>query len=164
MGVHYCGFLNELTQHSRCDTTKDKRVVNHDDLERIAQEIMDIFEIFAPPVPIELMLQHPRNGMWEQVDPTQLSGSFLSIKDRYSPRMSLTRLLVRHVASSDWGKERGLFALLKDQDQLAAFARMIIMPRDMVQGLTANQRNPETMSTYFEVPREDVEIRLDEVF
>jgi hypothetical protein len=151
-------------QQNRCGKPKDKCVTNHDELERIAQEIMDIFEIFAPPVPIELMLQHPRHGMWEQVDPTQLSGSFLSIKDRYSPRMSLTRLLVRHVASSDWGKERGLFDLLKDQDKLAAFARMIIMPRDMVQGLTSNQRNPETMSTYFETPREDVEIRLDEVF
>ncbi len=133
-------------------------------LEAIAQEILDIFEVYAPPVPIELMLQHPRREMWEEVDPAQLSGSFLSLKDRYSPRMSLTRLLVRHIASSAWGHEVGLFDIVQNNiDHLNRFARMLIMPRDMVLGLPASNRNPTIMSNYFEVPPDDAEKRLTEL-
>lgn len=136
---------------------------NYESLETIAQEILEIFEVFAPPVPIETMLQRPKNGMWDTVDPTQLSGSFLSIKDRYSPRMSLTRLLTRHIAVSQWGRERGLFQLLQNNDALNAFARMLIMPRDMVLGMTQSNRNPAVMSDYFEVPRDDAEARLNDL-
>lgn len=133
-------------------------------METIAQEILEIFEVYAPPVPIELMLQHPRQGMWDEVDPSQLSGSFLSLKDRYSPRMSLARLLVRHVASSKWGREVGLFDIMQANiDYISNFARMLIMPRDMVLGLPTSNRNPMMMSNYFEVPPDDAEARLAEL-
>lgn len=133
-------------------------------LEAAAHEIMEAFEVYAPPVPIEFMLQKPRAGMWDVVDVTQLSGSFLSIKDRYSPRMSLARLLARHIASSDWGRSRDLFTMLQEGDQLQAFARMLIMPREMLDGLTAAQRSPAAIVSYFEVPPEDASARLVEVF
>ena len=133
-------------------------------MEAIAQEILEIFEVYAPPVPIELMLQHPRQGMWEEVDPSQLSGSFLSLKDRYSPRMSLARLLVRHVASSAWGRKVGLFDIMQANiDYISNFARMLIIPRDMVLGLPTSNRNPMMMSNYFEVPPDDAEARLAEL-
>jgi hypothetical protein len=138
-------------------------MINHEDMETVAQEIVDTFEVFAPPVPIEIMLQHPRNQMWDEVDPTQLSGSFLSIKDRYSPRMSLTRLLVRHIATSVWGQKRNLHSLLADSNEILTFARMVIMPRDMINGLTLSQRNPDYVSSYFEVPRDDAEMRLSDL-
>jgi len=133
------------------------------DLEQIANEICETFEIYAPPVPVELMLQKPRNKMWEELDPTQLSGNFLSIKDRYSPRMSLARLLVRHIAASDWGKGRELNTLLGDTEALNTFARMLMMPEDMVVGLTTSNRNPKTMSIHFEVPEDEARQRLLEL-
>ena len=132
-------------------------------LEEIAREICERFEVYAPPVPIEIMLQRPVAGMWEEVDVSQLSGSFLSIKDRYSPRMSLARLLVRHIATSDWGQERGLDSLLGDGESLNLFARMLIMPEDMVTGLSSSARNPKTMSIHFEVPEDDARQRLLEL-
>ena len=101
--------------------------------------------------------------MWDGVDISQLSGSFLSIKERYSPRMSLARLLVRHVASSEWGRDRNLFELLKDADNLQAFARMLIMPASMVMSMSMDARNPATMSLHFEVPEDDARVRLDEM-
>lgn len=132
-------------------------------MEAIASEIMDVFEVYAPPVPIELMLQKPPADMWEEVDVTQLSGSFLSIKDRFSPRMSLARLLARHIAVSEWGRKRGLFTILQEGNNLQAFARMLIMPQDMVEGLTSSTRNAAHMSTYFEVPEDDAGERLLEM-
>jgi hypothetical protein len=134
-------------------------------LEAIVREVMETFEVYAPPVPIELMLQQPKAGMWETIDVTQLSGSFLSIKDRYSPRMSLARLLARHIAASDWGRERGLFMLIQEQpDLLPKLARTLLMPEDMVLGLTNSTRTPGYMNTYFEVPEEDATQRLLELF
>lgn len=134
-------------------------------LEEIAHELMDVFEVHAPPVPIESMLQHPKQGMWEEVDVNQLSGTFLSIKDQYSPRMSLARLLARHIATSQWGKDRGILDIIKkDEDVLRAFARMIVMPSVMVKGLTASSRNPMSLSTEFEAPEDDARQRLLELF
>ena len=132
-------------------------------LESITEEICEAFEVYAPPVPIELMLQKPPEGMWEEIDVTRLSGSFLSITERYSPRMSLSRLLARHIAASDWGKERGIDKILGDQDVLNAFARMLLMPQEMVTGLTSNMRNPQTLSMHFEVPESDARERLMEL-
>jgi hypothetical protein len=133
-------------------------------LETIANEVMEAFEVYGPPVPIELMLQKPHADMWSEVDVTQLSGSFLSVKDRFSPRMSLARLLARHVASSEWGRDRGVFSLVQEGDNLHAFARMLIMPEDMLSGLTSSNRNTSYIVSHFEVPQEDASQRLLEVF
>lgn len=131
-------------------------------LEKIATELIHLFDIHTPPVPIESMLQNPKEHMWETVDINQLSGSFLSIKEHFSPRMSLARLLVRHVASSPWGRERGLMRLLKSEELVRSFARMLIMPHEMVSALSQGARNPTTMSMHFEVPEEDARLRLQE--
>lgn len=134
-------------------------------MEDIIREVMTAFDVVAPPIPVELMLQKPPAGMWEDVDVTQLSGSFLSIKDRYSPRMSMARLLAKHIAGSDWGRERGLFDLISQgQEHLNAFARGLLMPQEMVESRPANARNPTTMSLHFEVPEDDARQRLLELF
>lgn len=130
------------------------------DLESIADEICEAFEVYAPPVPIELMLQKPPEGMWDEIDVTRLSGSFLSVAERYSPRMSLSRLLARHIAASEWGKEQGIDKILGDEETLNAFARMLVMPKEMVSGLTNNMKNPQTLSMHFEVPESDARERL----
>jgi hypothetical protein len=132
-------------------------------LESCVAELMTTFDITTPPVPVETMLQSPRPNMWDEVDPTQLSGTFLSVKSQFSPRMSLARLLARHVIVSSWGKERDLFPVLKDEELLKSFARMLIMPQGMIMSVSASSRNPTTMSMHFEVPEEDARTRLQEL-
>ncbi|MEO0562561.1 MAG: hypothetical protein AAF125_10625 [Chloroflexota bacterium] len=132
-------------------------------LEQVAMDLMGVFEINTPPIPIESMLQSPRENMWEEVDITHLSSSFLKVNDVYSPRMSLARMLARHVASSKWGEAHEVIPILKDADQLYTFARMLIMPYNMVMELTTGARTPTAMSIHFEVPEEDARVRLVEI-
>jgi hypothetical protein len=132
-------------------------------LEQIANALIKAFEIQAPPVPVETMLQKPRAGMWQDVNVSQLTGSFLSIRDKYSPRMSVARLLARHVMTSAWGQEQDIPALIGgDEEMLRAFARMIIMPDELMRGMSAASRNPVAMGMYFEVPEDEAEHRLRE--
>jgi hypothetical protein len=133
-------------------------------LETIASELITEFDINYAPVPIETILQNPKEGMWEKVDIAQLSGSFLSLKEPYSPRISIARLLARHLATCPWGRERGLFEILRQDGNINRFARMLIMPKPLVEQVTTAARNPRTMSLQFEVPEDDVRLRLDEVF
>lgn len=136
-------------------------------LEAIAMELIKTFEIENPPIPIEIMLQRPKPDMWEEVDITELSVGFLKTGGHFSPRMSLARLLARHIVQSDWGEKRGLRDLLfkneKEDAMLKAFARMLIMPIDMVKQLSSGARTPMTMSMHFEVPEEDAKLRLQEL-
>jgi hypothetical protein len=135
-------------------------------LEIIAAELIKTFEIENPPVPIEIMLQRPKPDMWNEVDITELSVGFLKTGGHFSPRMSLARLLARHIIQSSWGRERGLYELFKQdksEEMLRAFARMLIMPASMVKALSAGARTPVTMSMHFEVPEEDARLRLKEL-
>lgn len=132
-------------------------------LEAIAAELIELFGFVTPPVPIEDMLQHPINGMWDEVDIAQLSSGFLSLEDRYTPRMALARLLVRQVAHSAWGQERDVLSLLKQDENVHAFARMLVMPAVMVRALSEDARNPATMRLHFEVPESDVRSRLEDL-
>jgi hypothetical protein len=132
-------------------------------LEQITAELLTAFEVYAPPVPIEHMLREPVNQMWKEMDLTQLSGSFLDIRDQYSPRMSLARLLVRHIALSDWGKERKLDELLDDDEGVRQFSRILIMPEEMISSLTGSTRTAISISQEFEVPLEEARQRLTEL-
>lgn len=132
-------------------------------LERIANELVETFNISMPPIPIESMLQHPKPDMWEDLDISQLSGSFLRVTEHYSPRMSLARLLARQLISSSWGQARSLSNHLTDEASLHQFARMIVMPAPMVLELNAAARTPSLLSAHFEVPEEDARLRLEEL-
>ncbi|MGJ3239951.1 MAG: ImmA/IrrE family metallo-endopeptidase [Anaerolineae bacterium] len=137
--------------------------MNIEHLEKIVEDLCENFEVYAPPVPVELMLRQPRDGMWEEVDIAQMSGSFRRISERYSPRMTIARLLVRHIMVSEWGKQYELATIKRDENMINAFARMILMPRDMVLGLTSSMRTPTLLSDHFEIPESDAEIRLLEL-
>jgi hypothetical protein len=136
-------------------------------LEAIAAELIQTFEIENPPIPIEIMLQRPKPDMWDEVDITELSVGFLKTGGHFSPRMSLARLLARHIVQSDWGQRRGLQDLLADpstrEELIRAFARMLIMPFGMVKSLSSGARTPVTMSMHFEVPEDDARLRLKEL-
>lgn len=141
-------------------------MIDTNQLEAIATELIHTFEITSPPVPIEIMLQRPKADMWDEVDITELSVGFLKTGGHFSPRMSLARLLARHIVQSDWGEARGLGDLLKgdrDQERLKAFARMLIMPAEMVRALSSGARTAITLSMHFEVPEEDARQRLIEL-
>lgn len=135
-------------------------------LEAVASELIHTFEITSPPIPIEIMLQRPKPDMWHEVDITELSVGFLRAGGHFSPRMSLARLLARHVIQSEWGEQRSLRDLFKDdkdESLLRSFARMLIMPADMVTTLSPAARTPITMSMHFEVPEDDARQRLKEL-
>ncbi len=133
------------------------------ELEKIASEVIETFDIKAPPVPIESMLQHPKSDMWAEVDIAQLTSGFLNVKNQYSPRMSLTRLLARHIMVSQWGTARNLEPLSRDKDAVKLFARMLIMPLSMVRSLSTSARTPPILSLHFEVPEDDARERLTEL-
>lgn len=133
-------------------------------LESAAEALIEAFDIKAPPIPIETMLQEPRDGMWEQLDYNKMSGTFMAMTDQYSPRMSMARLLARQVIACPWGEERGLAEMIGSEgDYVKAFARMLIMPREMVNSLTGSTRNPAVMNIEFEVPEESARKRLTEL-
>ncbi|MEM6283513.1 MAG: hypothetical protein AAF787_15080 [Chloroflexota bacterium] len=136
---------------------------DYQELETVVNEILTIFDVNTPPVPVESMLQKPVNDMWDEVDVTQLSGSFLRLNDQYSPRMSMARLLARHIIFSEWANTHNISHLQEDVDGIRAFARMVIMPRVMVQDMSAGARTPTTMRLHFEVPEADARKRLEEL-
>lgn len=138
-------------------------MMNSDDLKRleaVASELMKAFDVKATPVPVESILQKPLPGMWGEINVSQLTGSFLSVRDPYSPRMSMARLLARHVINCEWGRERDLLSIVKSEDDLRTFARMLIMPKELIETMTTGARNPVAMSMNFEVPEDDAQGRL----
>lgn len=141
-------------------------MIDYDQLEKIASELIHTFEIEDPPVPIEIMLQRPKADMWEDVDMTNMSVGFLKTGGHYSPRMSLVRMLARHTIQCEWGEKRGLPVIMKqgkNEEVVKIFARMLVMPLEMIKALSEGARTPVTMSMHFEVPEEEAQLRLGEV-
>lgn len=132
-------------------------------LERIAEALLGLFDVTSPPVPIEYMLQHPRENMWEVVDISLVSGSFMNMNVPYKPRMSLTRVLARLIAGSEWGKSMQVSPITSDPDAISRLARAIVMPRQMLITLPPSARNAKAISEHFEVPIAEAESRLREV-
>lgn len=130
-------------------------------MENAVEEILVAFDVDQPPVPVELMLRNPRDGMWDGFDLTELSTTFLTLSDRFAPRMSVVRLLARNIARSVWGQERELTEILDDGDLVKYFARAIVMPASMVAAF--ENRTPAAVSVRFEVPEQDAEIRLKDL-
>ncbi|MEP7286521.1 MAG: hypothetical protein ABI947_12215 [Chloroflexota bacterium] len=123
-------------------------------------DLANAFDVFEPPIPVEIMLQRPKEGMWKDYNLSELSTAFINIKQRYSPRMSVARLLARCACRSVWGTERKLTGLDEAHDSLYALARAILMPKFMLDKLAPASRTPMAVSMRFEVPEEDARQRL----
>ena len=132
-------------------------------LEQVVRELIELYTVTAPPIPIERMLQHPHPDMWNEVDMTDFSSSFLNVTTPFSPRMSLARFLARQIAKSPWGQKRGLDGLDDDEDRLHRFARIIVMPIDLVMEINTESRTPQIISLHFEVPEDDARLRLQDL-
>ncbi len=129
-------------------------------LEAATHDLVLAFDVIAPPVPVEIMLQRPKAGMWKEVNLSELSAAFINVKQRYSPRMSIARLLVRYICRSDWGAKHQLAAIMDNEQALRKFARTLLMPRPMLDALSPQSRTAMAISTRFEVPEEDARLRL----
>ena len=134
-----------------------------DVVEKAVADLTAAFDVSEPPVPVEIMLQRPKPGMWKELNLAELSTTFINIKQRYSPRMSVSRLLARLICRCDWGIQRGLGDLAANEEAMRAFARVIMMPRPMIEALPAANRTPITVSMRFEVPEDDARLRLEEL-
>ncbi len=132
-------------------------------MESVVRELVQLYGVTAPPIPVEQMLQHPHPDMWEDVDMNDFSSTFLNISTPFSPRMSLARFLARHIAKSTWGEQRGLDGLDEDDGFIHRFGRVIVMPGDLVLEINEESRTPELISLHFEVPEDEARLRLQEL-
>ncbi|GAB4553815.1 MAG: hypothetical protein OHK0023_23250 [Anaerolineae bacterium] len=132
-------------------------------IERAVVELLAAFDVERPPIPIEIMLQRPRNGMWREVNLSELSISFIKLESPFSPRMAIARLLARHACRSSWGTTRGLGTFADDDTLVRAFARALLMPQNMMMVLPETGRSVQAVSQRFEVPEADAVLRLNEL-
>jgi hypothetical protein len=132
-------------------------------LESVVQELLELYTVSAPPIPIERMLQHPHPDMWEDVDLNEFSSTFLSVSTPFAPRMSLARFLARHIAKSPWGRKRGLDGIDENEQIIHSFARVLVMPGEFVMEITETSRTPQIISLHFEVPEDDALLRLQDL-
>src|SRR5579859_3700601 len=109
-------------------------------IESAISDLMMAFDVSEPPIPVEIMLQRPKVGMWKEVNLSELSTAFINVKQRYSPRMSVARLLARCAVRCEWGEQRKLPLVASTDDGLRALARAILMPRSMLDRLPAAGR------------------------
>src|SRR5947207_1033477 len=121
-------------------------------IEAAINDLLTAFDVFDPPVPVEIMLQRPKAGMWKEVNLSELSTAFINIRQRYSPRMSVARLLARMACRSDWGEQRKLAEIGNSDEGMRALARAILMPKVMLDKLAPASRTPIAISMRFEVP------------
>lgn len=128
----------------------------------VVAELITAFEVERPPVPVELMLKRPRPGMWQEPNLGDLSLSFIQLSSPFSPRMSIARLLARHLCGCPWGEARGLRRDHTD-DEIRYLARAILMPAAMIAALLESQRDPLDVSARFEVPESDALARLQDL-
>ncbi len=137
-------------------------MVDLQQLEAVAREFISLFNISAPPIPIEKILQSPLPDMWDEVDVSQMTAR-LDLSSPYSPQMSMARLLARNIIASEWGKQHGIANLDQDDTAIRQFARMLVMPADMILQLNQTSRTPQLLSLHFEVPEPEASLRLQEL-
>ncbi len=127
------------------------------------RDLLTAFDVNTPPVPVEIMLQRPKAGMWQQVNLSELSAAFVNVRERYSPRMSIARLLVRYICRSEWGLARNLAQFQNDEPAVRTFARTLLMPHPLIESIPETSRTLTGLSFRFEVPEDEARIRLIEL-
>lgn len=142
-------------------TNQDKQKTLNQ-IETIVEEILTVFDIAKAPVPVEMMLQKPIDNMWDEIDLSEMSATFLSLDDLYAPRMSAVRLLSRNILRSDWGRSRNIDEWLNQSETVNQFARALIIPRRLLED-GAIPKTTDVISRHFEVPQKDVEARLEDL-
>lgn len=130
--------------------------------ELAVEEILAAFDVDRLPIPVEVMLQRPREELWPYVDLSEMSASFLHLNHRYAPRMTVVRLLAKHIARSEWGFEHGLEVAYSFDDGINQLSRALIMPKRFIDDFPDLDDIP-LVSVQFEVPEDDVVSRLQDL-
>lgn len=137
-------------------------MTEYEALEDAADALIAAFDITTPPVPIDTMMMTPRAGMWPKIDLSQLTLSFTARGDRFAPRISIARLIVRHLIQTEWGQAHNLHQLIGDDpSRIIDFGRMVLMPRALLNQMTDKDQTPINVSMAFMVPEDDAEARLN---
>lgn len=131
-------------------------------LEQAADAFIAAFKITEPPVPVDELLNRPQPGMWERVDLSQLTMSFAIRGDRFAPRVSFAKLVVRQLVQTEWGAQHKLPELIgTNAEAVLAFARMILIPRAILDTIPKARWSPIEVASDFHVPEDDAEARLE---
>lgn len=129
-------------------------------LEAVVHELIQLYNVQTPPVPIETMLEQPYNQMWENALAFDLSSKYYDPNEPNNSRMGLARMLTRRLCGSQWGRDRKLDHIITGRDQVYAFAQMLVLPRALLKEVHQDDMNPSALGDMFQVPLSD--IHLDE--
>jgi hypothetical protein len=132
-------------------------------INRLVNALLERYQVSAPPVPIEDMLNHPLDGLWE-AQSDQISFILGHGLYRYAPRLAEARLLYRVMSESPTAHEGGLDTPWPvSRRVIKYFARCLLMPEDWIRALPQPDRTPDAVSEIFQVTSYDAIIRLAEL-
>ncbi len=132
-------------------------------INRLVNALLERYQVTEPPVPIERMLKHPLNGLWE-AHPSQISFILGHGLYRYAPRLAEARLLYRMLSDSVAAREAGFDAPWPaSRRAIKYFARCLLMPEEWMRNLSQPDRTPDGISEIFQVTSYDAIIRLTEL-
>ncbi len=132
-------------------------------INRLVSTLLHLYHVVEPPVPIEHIVLHPINQLWE-VDPSQISFIMGHGIYRYAPRLAQARLLYRKLSDSPNARQQGLDAPWPaSRREIKYFARSLLMPEDWIRALPQAERTPDAIGEKFEVTSYDAIIRLAEL-
>jgi len=132
-------------------------------LETVVEELITEYHILEAPIRVEQILQYPLDGMGASLQVSKMSTGFIQINKPFAPRMALARWLARQLIKSDWGIARQLDQVLTGEIRIKVFARILLMPRQMIMALQKESRTVVTLVNYFQVPPEEAKQRLEEI-
>lgn len=132
-------------------------------IEQLARNLLERYNVQGPPTPIERMLQEPTLDLWS-VDPSELSATIGHGLYRFAPRMAQARLLYRAICDSETARLHGWnVPWPASRHEIKYFARNLLMPADWVLAVPEEQRTPDNVGLIFQVPTFDAVTRLAEL-
>jgi hypothetical protein len=132
-------------------------------IHRLADALLERYNVSGPPVPVERMLTDPLLDLWK-TDPTQMSAIMGHGMFRYAPRLAQARLLYRTISESDAARSQGLDAPWPvTRREVKYFSRYLLMPAAWVRRLPETDQTPERIGEIFQVPTFDAIVRVGEL-
>jgi hypothetical protein len=132
-------------------------------IEDLAQALLERYQVHQPPIPIERMVSQPPLGLWS-IDPDELSSTLGHGLYRFAPRMALARMLYRAICDSEAARAQGLSAPWPaSRHEIKYFARCLLAPETWVRALPNSERTPDAISEKFQIPTFDAVTRLVEL-
>jgi hypothetical protein len=132
-------------------------------INRLVNALLERYQVTEPPVPVDHMLNHPLDGLWE-AQPENISFILGHGIYRYAPRLAEARLLYRMLSNSPAARDEGLDAPWPaTRRAIKYFARCLLMPEEWIRALPQPDRTPDAVSEIFQVTSYDAIIRLAEL-